>query len=194
MSRFLKPPQTVLFLGHFDDNKNADVLIRAMGRVVHRFPRAKCYFGADGDIDNGIALAEKVGAQEACVFLGWVGPEKKQELLDTCSVYCLPSKSEAMPMGLLEAMANGLVALVTPVGGMLDIVDNGRTGIYVSVGDSEELAHSIEALFDDVERANELAAAGMRSVRKSYDIERVVDRLASVYVKLGASHRSDGKR
>ena len=182
-----KTPQTVLFLGHFDDNKNADVLIKAMATVAKSFPNSKCYFCADGDVSSFSALAESLNVKDVCVFLGWVDADKKQELLDRCSIYCLPSKNEAMPMSLLEAMANGLVALVTPVGGMVDIVDDWKTGKFVPIGDVNNLANAIMMLFEDSDMAAKLAFSGKAAVEKNYSIDTSINRLIDLYAAVANS-------
>lgn len=179
-----KEPGTVLFLGHFDDNKNADILIRAIAKARRDIPGLKAYFGADGDIDEARKLVGELGCADSCEVLGWVGSQRKQELMDKCAIYCLPSKNEAFPMGLLEAMANGLAAVVTPVGGMCDIVDDGKTGVFVPVGDVDALAFDIVDLCSDEERRRRIASAGAIMVRERYDLSAIVDELAGLYEKL----------
>lgn len=177
---------TILFLGHFDNNKNAAVLVRAMAQVRKSFPWARAYFGADGDVEGYRRLVDELGLLDTCVFLGWVGPQKKQEMLDRCSIYCLPSKNEAMPMGLLEAMSNELAPVVTPVGGILDIVEDGRTGVFVSVNDEAALADAIIGLIRDEGRRSALAEAGRQRMRERFSLENVVASYLSLYRELAA--------
>lgn len=186
-----KEPGTVLFLGHFDDNKNARVLIRAIAKARESVPGVHAYFGADGDVEGAKALVSELGCGDACSVLGWVGSREKQALLDRCSIYCLPSKNEAFPMGLLEAMANGLAAVVTPVGGMRDIVQGGKTGVFVPVDDADALAEAIVGLCrDDAERAR-IAKAGAAMVRERYDLGAVVAELVGLYEELAGGEAVD---
>ena len=179
-----KEPDSVLFLGHFDDNKNACVLIRAIAQARESVPGIRAYFGADGDVEGAKALVSELGCEDVCSILGWIGLQEKQTLLDKCAIYCLPSKNEAFPMGLLEAMANGLAAGVTPVGGMRDIVEGGKTGVFVPVDDVNALAEAIvELCRDDAERIR-ISEAGAAMVRARYDISMIVDEIVALYYAL----------
>lgn len=186
-----KEPNTVLFLGHFDDNKNASVLIRAIAKARESVPGIKAYFGADGDVKGAKALIAELGCEDACSILGWVGSRDKQTLLDMCAIYCLPSKNEAFPMGLLEAMGNGLTAVVTPVGGMRDIVEDGKTGVFVPVDDVDALAQAIVRLCREKDERARVAKAGAAMVREKYDLGIVVAELVGVYEELAGGGTVD---
>lgn len=186
-----KEPNTVLFLGHFDDNKNAAVLIRAISRAREIVPGIRAYFGADGDVEGAKALVAELGCEDACSILGWVGSREKQALLDMCAIYCLPSKNEAFPMGLLEAMANGLAVVVTPVGGVRDIVEDGKTGVFVPVDDIDALVEAIVTLCRDKNERTRVAKAGADMVRENYNLGAVVSELVGVYEELAGGGTVD---
>lgn len=175
---------TVLFLGHFDDNKNADVIVRAMGLLKKRRLTARAYFCGDGDVEGHLKLVRKLGLEDTCECLGWVDGLKKQELLDRCSIFCLPSKNEAMPVSLLEAMSNGLAAVVTPVGGMLDIVDDGMTGRFVNPGDENSLADTLCDLIENEDVRARMAESGRQKVINSFSMDATVNRVLSLYSKV----------
>lgn len=179
-----KEPNTVLFLGHFDDNKNGQLLIRAVAKARESVPGIRAYFGADGEVEDAKALVAELGCEKECSILGWVGSKQKQELLDRCSIYCLPSRNEAFPMGLLEAMANGCAALVTPVGGMADIIEDGKTGVFVPVDELDALAAAIAGLCNDGARRERIAANGAEMVRERYDLGVVVGELVGMCEEL----------
>lgn len=182
---------TILFLGHFDGNKNADILIRAVALAKQKYPNIRCYFGADGNLDKANNLVSELGVESECKILGWVGSRQKQELLDRCSIYCLPSKNEAFPMGLLEAMANCLAPVVTPVGGMKDIIVDGETGLFVNVDSPESLADALVSLIADETRRDAIATRARSAVIERYSESVVVDDLCSLYAQL-ACNKSDG--
>lgn len=178
----MKPKErgSILFFGHFDDNKNADILVRSMAAVRDRFPEAVAYFCADGDIQKHNNLVDNLGLSECCVHLGWLSQGEKQRILDATSIFCLPSKNEAMPVGLLEAMANELAAIVTPVGGMLDIVDD-ETGVFVPVGDVDALSEAICGLISDEDRRSAIASAGREKIRNNFAHKNIVSGCLELY-------------
>lgn len=175
---------TILFLGHFDDNKNADVIVRAMGLLKERGLTAKAYFCGDGDAESHLELVRELGLEDTCEYLGWVGGMKKQELLDRCSIFCLPSKNEAMPVSLLEAMSNDLAVVVTPVGGMLDIVDDGVTGRFVTPGDENSLSDAFCELIGNEDVRARIAESGRQKVVNSFSMDAAVNRVLSLYRKV----------
>ena len=172
---------TILFLGHFDDNKNADVIVRAMGLLKEREPIAKVYFCGDGDVKSHLSLVRKLGLEDTCIYLGWVSGREKQDLLNACSIFCLPSKNEAMPVSLLEAMSNCLAAVVTPVGGMADVVDDGITGRYVIPGDEYSLADVLCDLIEHEGACAKIAEAGRQKVIDSFSEDVTIGRILSLY-------------
>src|SRR5205823_160349 len=76
-----------------------------------------------------------LGIADAVKFTGWVGPSGKRALLESAAVFALPSYDEALPLSLLEAMSAGVPAVVSPVGGIPEVVVDGVSGLLVAPGD-----------------------------------------------------------
>ena len=171
----------VLFLGRLGERKSPDVLIEAMSSVCKRFPDAKAFFAGDGDIENYCMLSEKLGVSDNCVFLGWLTGNDLAQLYEKCSVFCLPSKNEGQPMSVLESMAHGLAVVVTPVGGIPSIIQGGKNGILVPVGDSSAVSKALIDLFSDEERCSNLQREGYETVKRDYSIEAGLAELLTLY-------------
>ena len=72
----------------------------------------------DGDLSSVHDEARRLGVSDRVDLPGWIGPEERARTLRTASVFTLPlSVNEGLPVALLEAMAYGLPAVVSPVGG-----------------------------------------------------------------------------
>ena len=119
---------TVLFMGRLDERKSPNVLLRAAARTLPAHPDARFVFGGDGDVRAYEKLADELGICDKCRFIGWAAGEKKDEAFQNCSIFCLPSKNEGMPMSVLEAMSYGLATIATPVGGVPQIINDGVDG------------------------------------------------------------------
>lgn len=176
--------QDVLFLGRLDANKSPDVLMRASKKALAAFPEMKLLFGGDGDIEQYKALASELGIEGKCEFLGWVSGDDKERLFQRAGIYCLPSKNEAMPMSVLEAMAHGVPTISTSVGGVPQIITNGVDGLLMDVDDSDGLANMLLDLEGDRDRRAKLGGAGRLKIRERFSIEAAIDELVDVYRKL----------
>jgi glycosyltransferase involved in cell wall biosynthesis len=102
-------------------------------------------------------------------------------LLAGADLFVLPSRTEAFPNSAIEAMAAGLPVVCSAVGGLLDLVTPGRTGLLVDPSDPEALAAAIRSLADDPARARALGAAARAEVRSRYSFDRMVQAFEELY-------------
>jgi glycosyltransferase involved in cell wall biosynthesis len=117
-------------------------------------------------------------------WAGWLDPPAKDQLLRRAEIFVISSRSEGMPMALLEAMAYGLAVVATRVGGIPEALDDGVEGILVEAEDPAALAAAIDRLAADPgERARFAAAARARAER--LDAVEVAGRLDRIYAALG---------
>jgi glycosyltransferase involved in cell wall biosynthesis len=104
--------------------------------------------------------------------VGWVAPERMGEHYERAAVVCVPSRREGYGMVAREAMAYGRPVVATAVGGLVDAVEDGETGVLVPAGDAGALRAAVERLLDDEQRRRRLGdrarrAAGERLSRDS---------------------------
>jgi glycosyltransferase involved in cell wall biosynthesis len=92
------------------------------------------------------------------------------ELLAASDVFVLSSRSEGLPVSVLEAMAAELPVVASRVGGLAELVDDGATGILVPPGDEPALAQALERLVEDRELRQRFGAAGRARVESSFDL------------------------
>jgi glycosyltransferase involved in cell wall biosynthesis len=176
--------QNVLFLGRLDENKSPDVLIRASRRALAEFSHARLIFAGDGDINRYGRLANELGIADRCEFLGWVSGDDKEQLFQRAGIYCLPSKHEAMPLSVMEAMARGIPVISTSVGGVPQLIEDGADGLLMKVDDEAGLSELLLGLERSPERRVKLGLAGRRRIEETFSIDASVDRLVSLYDEL----------
>ena len=173
--------QDVLFLGRLDANKSPDVLLRASREVLRRFPKTRIIFGGDGEVEKNQALAKELGIAERCEFHGWVSGDDREALFQRAAVYCLPSKNEGLPMSMLEAMARGIPAVATPVGGVPQVVEDGVNGFLVNVDDVETLSKRLIALLENTGLRETVGVASRETILRSFSIARSINEVIEVY-------------
>lgn len=176
--------QDVLFLGRLGPRKSPDVLLRAAKVLRARFPETRYVFGGDGDVEKYRTLAAELGVADSCSFVGWVTGEDKERLVRQTGVFCLPSRHEGMPMSLLEMMAYGLPCVMTPVGGIPQVVCDGENGYMSPVGDVEALVERLAELLASPELRGRIGSAARRTIEQDFNIDANIRRLESLYREL----------
>jgi glycosyltransferase involved in cell wall biosynthesis len=178
-------PNLVLFLGRLAAEKGIYDLLQAISALRDAVPDVRLVCAGDGDRIGVAREAERLGIADAVKFTGWVGPSGKRALLENAAVFALPSYSEGMPMSLLEAMAAGVPAVATPVGGIPEVVVDGVSGFLAAPGDAATLTRLLRRLLLDHKLRAGIGAAGRETVRLRFAPERALPRLEAIYAEVG---------
>jgi glycosyltransferase involved in cell wall biosynthesis len=170
------------YLGGFaNPAKGGDVLIAALELALPRAPALRIALAGPGDPPPAAeALIEREPRVE---WIGWLGAEEKEALLRAAAVFVIPSRSEGLPMALLEGMAYGMAVVATAVGGIPEVVDPGVDGLLVASEDPAALADALCQLAGEEELRERLAAGALRRV-ETLDAAEVSRRLDAIYRSL----------
>lgn len=161
--------------------KGHDVLLDAAAIVVRRFPDAHFdIVGAGPELAALEARVESLGLTSAVSFLGHC--EDVPARLAAADLFVLPSRSEAFPNAVLEAMAIGLPTIASAVGGLLEVIQPERNGVLVPVGDPQALARAISGLMADPARAARLGAAA-RAHAQTFSFSGMVAGFEQIYLQ-----------
>lgn len=93
-------------------------------------------------------------------------------------------------MALLEAMAAGKPAIVTPVGGIPTLVKDEQNGLLVTPGDEDAIAKALDRLLADTSLREQLGRAARESIQRDYSIEAAIARLDTFYARFGITVQS----
>jgi len=113
--------------------------------------------------------------------LGFVPRPELERLYERAAVVVFPSRQEGLPVALLEAMAHGCPVVATRVGGIPQLVEDGRSGLLVPPRDPAALRGAIEALLADPGLGRRLGDEARRRVRSLCSWERVTDATLAAY-------------
>jgi glycosyltransferase involved in cell wall biosynthesis len=171
------PPQ-ILSLGRLGEQKGSLTLIRALALLDGPYSATRLVLAGDGDPAALRREARRLGVDERVELPGWIGPGERARRLREASAFALPSREEGLPIALLEAMAHGLPSVVTPVGGIPDIFEDGNDGYLVAPGDAEAVADRIRRILGDREAARRMGAHARRSAEERFSTEVVADLVA----------------
>ncbi|HEV2449877.1 MAG TPA: glycosyltransferase family 4 protein [Thermoplasmata archaeon] len=176
------PPKYLLFAGRIAPNKGLDVLIRALSRIPmeHRVPLL--LVGKDWGERPGLeALVRELSLGPWVHWVGHLeGRPAYRAYFFRASGFVLPSEYEAFGLVLLEAMAAGVPIVATAVGGVPEVLENGKAGRLVPYGDDERLAQAlVDVLRGGTEVAGQLAAGRLRVA--AYSTSRMIERHLESY-------------
>lgn len=112
----------------------------------------------------------------------FLGPVKDtHDILVNSDVFVLTSITEALPLSVIEAIASGLPCIVTDVGGNSDIIDDGKEGFLVKVGDYSAIAHYLKFLIDNPSKRNEMGTAAREKAIRKFDFKLMVDKYSNLF-------------
>ena len=106
---------------------------------------------------------------------------REGQALATGDVFLLPSFAEGLPLALLEAMSFGLACVVSPVGGVPDVVVDGENGLFVTPGDAGSILKGILSVLGDAALRRRLGENARLTVREGYSLSVVVEEWARLY-------------
>jgi len=178
-----KAPHIVTCVANIRKVKGIDVLIRAAQRVCRELPNT--VFVVAGSLwdraytEEMQAMIRSLDLEKNVKLLGFV--ENPIPLLKMSSAFCLLSRSEGFSNALLEAMACGVPAVVTSVGGNPEAIINGEDGFLVPVEDDAAAAEKLLKLLRDPERAAKIGECGRSSVQTRFSAEVMIGNLIGVY-------------
>ena len=144
-------------------------------------PSARLLLVGDGPERKALEKeAKRIGMGDRLHFEGFVAHERLPAVLAHADLLVLPSLYEELGTVLLEAMQAGLPIVASKTGGILDVIEDGVTGLLVPPGDPEAFARAIDRLLADRDLACRLSEATQEQ-GKDYDWEVLAERDLAVY-------------
>src|SRR5438067_10065278 len=161
-----EPPQ-IISVGRFAYPKDYPTLVDALARIDADYRVTLVGEGPDRPTVTTDARRRLAGRAEL------VGARRDvRELLAAADLFVLSSRSEALPISVLEAMAAGLPVVATDVGGVSELVVDGETGFLVPPADAKALAQALETLLREPRLRRRFGAAARRRAEQRFDLPR----------------------
>ena len=172
-------------VGNFTAKKDQATLLRAFAALTDAPGDTRLVLVGLGPLDGSLrGLAAELGVASRVVWPG--SRDDVFALLPGFDVFVLSSQFEGLPIALLEAMATGVAPVATRVGGMPEVITDGRDGLLVPPGDPDALAAALGKVLDD---AGLRADLGRQAAHRAHDFDLVhaVRRTEALYTRTLAS-------
>lgn len=176
-------------VARFMKQKNHLLLIESFARAFARHPETRLLLAGEGPLqEEARRRAADLGVAEAVVFLGL--RRDVPELLAASDVFAMASDYEGNPLSVLEAMAAGLPVVSTAVGGIPELVEDGRSGILVKAGDGEALSRAMIRLLDAPDETAALGARSAETAAARFDVSVMARAYEALFERLVAPSRA----
>ena len=177
-------------VGRLTAVKGHRFLIEAAGLVVAVYPETKFIVLGHGELKGALEeQAARLGLAEHILFLGW-RPDVAR-VLSIFDLFVLPSLNEGMGKVLIESMASGKPIIASRIGGIVDLIEEGKNGVLVPPADSGALAQAILKLREDGALRRALAECG-RQTATHFSDAAMVQKIHTLYCDL-LSHPRENK-
>ena len=180
-NKFIKPlykgirKNEIVSVGSLREVKNHEMIIRAFAKIVPNIPDLKLIIYGDGDLrEHLMKVAAECGVASNFSLPGICNDLEKK--LMRSKIFVLSSNVEGLPNALMEAMALGLAVISTdcPCGGPAQLIENGKNGFLVPVGDVDSLAEKLLLILSDKELENNLHEQAFL-IQDRYNTEKVLN-------------------
>jgi len=162
----------LLSVGRLRYQKGHDILLRALPRVLEKFPNTLLVIAGEGILRQELqAEAIHLDISERVKFLGI--RDDIPALMCLADLFLFPSRFEGMPNALLEAMGYGLPVIATAVQGVDEMIRDGENGLIIPLDDPEKTSDAILRLLNNPEERQRLGKAAQETIEKEYTLDKM---------------------
>jgi len=185
----------ILCVGHVSVRKNQNAFIRALDSLA---PAGKFEILFLGMAGAGRAYDDEflrlVRERSWCVFGGMADRAQLKDHLRTATALALPSLEDNCPMVVLEAMAAGVPVMAAKVGGLPDLIEDGKNGFFCDPLDARSMAEGVGKILREKSAAGDLATRAKREALTRFAPEAIAREHVKIYREVLAGERTNSKK
>ena len=179
---------TVSRITTFEPHKGQETVLRALPRLVEKFPDLVYDIVGDGDRRQSLEkMATDLGVRDSVRFHGVVTDEMLAEFYSTGAVFVMPSTVEGFGFVFAEAMAHGMPAIGGNTDAGPEVIVDGRTGYVIDPTSSDAVVETVSSLLGSAQLWNEMSEAALAHARTNFSYSRFRDRLGEILVRVTGS-------
>ncbi len=176
----LEHNRVIGIIARLSDVKGHDILIKAMGKVIQQFPDARLLIVGEGPRKEPLQrMVKELNLNEHVQFYPIVN--HTAEMLSLLDVFVLPSFEEGLGLSVMEAQAAGLSVVASKVGGLPQLIDDGRTGLLVHPKNADLLSEAILFLLRNPQKARQMGKEAQEFIQKEFSAQRMVNETLALY-------------
>jgi len=177
---------TVIFLNRIDVQKGILELVDAARNVCENNSQVQCLIYGP-DTPDAKTIRDRIHDMKMSEQIRLSGPvvdQEKENAYLSADIYVLPSYIEGMPIGLLEAASYGLPCIVSAVGGVPAVIEDGVNGLLIEPRDVDGLRNAMKKLIDDPALRRELGTRARRTIETRFSWDQSAKEIVRIYNEL----------
>ena len=175
--------RVVSTVGRLTAIKDHQTFLETARLVAGHDPAAMFLVAGDGELRSPLEEAARArGLGDRVRFLGW--RRDLTAIYGATDVFLLTSRNEGTPVAIIEALAAGVPAVSTDVGGVRDVIEEGVSGLLAPAGDASALADHVTSLLQAPGRRRDMGERGRTAVVGRYQVDRLVSDVEALYREL----------
>lgn len=174
---------SIILAAFLNDNKAPDLLLKAWAQLRFKYPEWTVTIMGNGEVERFRRMAHEMGLDEVR-FPGYLTGDAREKAWREASIYCMASYQEGFPMVVLEAWNYGAAVVTTPVGGLPDVIEEGKNCLTFPFGDSDALTERLDVLMGSEMLREKMAKYGRACVGEKFSLEAINAKLDEIYQSL----------
>lgn len=173
--------QRVLFVGNLIERKGVSDLLQALAQPGFEASRLEVTFAGGGDVEAYRAKARSLGVDGVARFAGWSDQQQVAQLMAKADVLVLASYDEGLPLVILEAMANSVAVVCSPVGEIPTVLTDGVNACFVQPGDLAGIAAALQRVLGQPAFRETLERNGRALYEQQFSLRRFSASIARIH-------------
>ena len=184
--------KNIIMMAYFNENKGTDVLLKSLAILLSSRKKSgqydknalngwSVYMLGNGEVERYKQMAHDLGLENIVTFTGYVTGKERDAYLNSASIYCMCSYEEGFPMVVLESWMNGIAVVTTPVGGLPDVIEEGKNCLTFDFGDSEGLARQLQHMMNDSDLRRNMVQYSRKFVEEHFSMAKANSELERIY-------------
>lgn len=176
--------KSIIMAAFLNDNKHPDLLLKAWSQLRPDFPDWHVTIMGNGEVDRFKDMAHTMGLEDSVTFTGYITGRKKEDIWNKASIYCMCSRNEGFPMVVLEAWARGVAVVTTPVGGLPDVIEEGKNCLTFPFDDVDTLTMQLRKLMESPELCRDMTEYSKSFGERVFAPVRVNESIEKLYEEI----------
>ena len=174
----------ILSVGRLYARKGLFTLIESIPKVVQKHRNAKFIISGKGqsnELKKLVRHAIELGVKDNIVFTGYFPDAKLPKLYQAADIFAFSTFYENLPFAVLEALSSGLPTVTTNVGGIPEMIEDGKNGFLVKPSNPQELANQVLFYIEHPAVASEMSLLARKTIVERFDWRFIVKKVLRVY-------------
>lgn len=175
---------TLAYIGRLVEAKGVKEVIEALATLKQQgYVNLQFKIAGSGPYEENLKrLADELSVNDSTVFMGPIFGDKKMQFWADADILAFPTYfDEGLPYTILEALASGTPVITTRVGGIPEVIEEGRQGIFVEPKNPEAIVNAVKKMVSDTSLMMTMSEACNESAHRQYSIERLSNQIETIY-------------